>query len=77
MKAALIIPAGGEGKRLGSDIPKQYIRILGKEIIIRSLEPFTEIESIETVIIAAHSNWIDKLSKLCNFYFPQKKNNNC
>ena len=72
MKAALIIPAGGEGKRLGADIPKQYIRLLGKEIIIRTLEPFTEIDCIETIIIAARRNWIDKLSELCHSYFPNK-----
>lgn len=38
-----IIIAGGVGKRMGQDIPKQFITIEGKPIIIYTLESFQQI----------------------------------
>ncbi|WP_413692566.1 2-C-methyl-D-erythritol 4-phosphate cytidylyltransferase [Psychromonas sp. KJ10-2] len=37
---SVVMPAAGIGKRVGSDIPKQYLTILDKTIIEYSLAPF-------------------------------------
>ena len=47
-----VIPAAGAGKRMQSDIPKQYLQISGKPIIEYTLEVFTKHPDIESVIVA-------------------------
>ena len=59
-----VILAGGVGKRMGTDIPKQFIEVLNKPIIIYTLERFEkhpEIDAIEIVCIESHINYIRKL----------------
>lgn len=41
-KIAVIIAAAGSGKRMGSGIPKQYMKILGKTVLTRAVEAFAE-----------------------------------
>ena len=36
----VIILAGGVGTRVGAEIPKQYIKIMGKPIMVYTLEKF-------------------------------------
>jgi len=47
-----IIPSGGVGKRINSSLPKQYIKIKGKELIAYTLEIFQKCESIDKIIVA-------------------------
>ena len=42
MKNIAIIFAGGSGARMGSGLPKQFIEVNGKPIIIHTLEIFEE-----------------------------------
>lgn len=52
-----IIVAAGQGTRLGSDIPKQYLPLGGKPVLAYSLDMFSQIEScahIYIVINPAH-----------------------
>lgn len=51
---ALIIPAGGIGKRLGVETPKQYIEIAGVPIIIRTIKNFEHFDCINVCVVAAH-----------------------
>lgn len=46
--AALIL-AGGSGSRMGSDIPKQYLKLNGVPVIRRTVEAFLRHPSVETV----------------------------
>ena len=68
MKRFVIIPAGGSGKRFGSDTPKQFLKIAGKEIIRYTLEPFLRCEKIDEIIVAVHSNYIDFANKIFEEY---------
>lgn len=47
-----VIPAAGAGKRMQSDVPKQYLQINGKPIIEYTLEVFIKHPDIESVIVA-------------------------
>ena len=40
MKNYVILLAGGVGKRMGTDIPKQFLEVDGKPIIVYSIENF-------------------------------------
>lgn len=60
MNTALVL-AGGTGTRLGSDIPKQYIKVNGKMIIDYCLKTLDESEYIDAIWIVADSLWQDKI----------------
>lgn len=56
--------AGGCGNRMGlKELPKQFLEIDGKPIIIRTLEYFEEHEEISDIYIACIEEWIDYLEK--------------
>ena len=52
-----IILSGGIGSRMGSQIPKQYIEINGKPIIIHTIEKFINNPLIDAIIIAIAPEW--------------------
>lgn len=54
-----VIVAGGKGKRIGGDIPKQYIKLKDKEIIAYTLEAFINIEEISEIILVVPENDIE------------------
>lgn len=52
--------AGGVGRRMGNGgMPKQFMEIGGKPIIITTLEKFCACESVDAVVTAAPSEWVD------------------
>lgn len=52
----LIIPAAGSGKRMQSDIPKPFLKLLGEDILSHTLNAFNGL-SIKNVIIATEEKW--------------------
>lgn len=69
MKNIAVIFAGGIGKRMSQRaLPKQFMKLHGKEIIVHTLEHFQEHESIEGIVIACVEEWISFLEKLLKKY---------
>jgi len=64
MKFYVIIPASGSGVRYGSKLPKQFIRIDGKEIIAYTLQKFDSLKSVDSIVIATQKKYINKLRYL-------------
>ena len=60
MITALII-AGGVGKRMGQDIPKQFITVNGKPIIIYTLESFERHPLVDRVLVVCKTGWEETL----------------
>ena len=56
MKIAMIL-SGGIGARMGSDIPKQYISVRGKMVIIHCLQVFGDHLGIDAIQIVAQEQW--------------------
>lgn len=71
-----IVPAGGRGLRFGADIPKQFIRIGGVPIIIRTIRPFLAVEKIEKIIIGVRGEWFSLLKNLTMEFFPEESAKN-
>ena len=68
-----VIFAGGVGKRMGkTDLPKQFIEICGKPIIIHTLEVFENNKNIDGIIIASKEEWIGYLEDLLKKYNIKK-----
>lgn len=60
MNHAIII-AGGSGSRMGQDIPKQFINVYDKPVIIYTLEGFQKHPEIDSVIAVCIDGWQDML----------------
>ena len=52
MRAAAVIAAGGTGTRMNSGIPKQFLEIAGKPILLHTIERISSVEEIIQVVIA-------------------------
>ena len=63
-----IIFAGGVGARMGSSIPKQFLKIYGKEIIIHTLEKFQYNNNIDYIYVGCVDEYIDYLKELVRKY---------
>lgn len=63
-----LITAGGTGTRMSSSIPKQFIKVNNKPIIIHTLEKFEENNNIDMIIIACLESWISSLKKMLKSY---------
>jgi 2-C-methyl-D-erythritol 4-phosphate cytidylyltransferase len=57
---ALII-AGGSGARMGQDIPKQFINVFDKPVLIYTLEGFQNHPSIDAIEVVCIDGWHDAL----------------
>lgn len=58
-----IVFAGGSGARMGAGLPKQFIEVNGKPIIIHTLDIFEEHPEIDKIYIACKEDYIQKLWK--------------
>lgn len=66
MRAAVIIPAGGSGSRMGLASPKQFHQLLGVPILVRTLQAFDTIAEITAIIVAAPSQSVAFTKELCH-----------
>lgn len=63
MVSALIF-AGGIGQRMKSlDIPKQFLEIEGKPIIVRTMEHFSNHPMVDNIVVVCVENWLDVLNQ--------------
>lgn len=52
MKNYVIVVAGGKGLRMGGDIPKQFLPVKGKPVLMRTLEAFHACDAqLELVLV--------------------------
>ena len=64
----IIIVAGGKGLRMGSDIPKQFLPIGGKPVLMRTLERFREYSADLQIILVLPEAQQDYWHQLCQEY---------
>lgn len=68
MKNYVILLAGGVGKRMQSEIPKQFLEVDGKPIIVYTIENFQRNEQIEKIVVVCVKDWIEHLRNLIQKY---------
>ena len=64
----VIIVAGGKGLRMGSDIPKQFLPIGGKPVLMRTIERFREYSDDLQIILVLPEAQQDYWRELCKEY---------
>jgi len=73
MKLYAVIVAGGSGKRMGSELPKQYLELAGKPVLMRTMERFKAFDkSIELITVLPENQlrfWAE-LQKKYSFDIP-------
>ena len=60
---AAVLPAGGLGKRMGGNIPKQLMVLGGKPVYRYSLETFLSMDEIAEVVMAVPADWKNHFEK--------------
>jgi len=63
-KVYAVILAGGKGLRLGADIPKQFLPLGKIPVILWSIKTFSEIKSIDHIIIVSPEDELERLDNL-------------
>lgn len=64
----VIITAGGIGKRLGSDIPKQFLVLKDKPVLMHTLEAFHQYDAQTELLLTLPADWLDYWRELCEKY---------
>jgi len=68
MRKHIIIVAGGKGLRMGGDIPKQFLPVCGKPVLMRTLEAFHAYDSSMHLVLVLPVNQQDYWKSLCLEY---------
>lgn len=75
MKKCAIIVAGGKGLRFGSELPKQFLLMSGKPVLMHTIDAFHKCDTTFEIIIVLpkeHINFWHELCKKYNFETPHK-----
>jgi len=72
MRVFAVIPAGGKGTRSGFTIPKQYLKINGKELIVYTLEIFQKNRSVDEIIVSTDPFYFKLIEKIKEKYSISK-----
>lgn len=56
-----LLTAAGSGSRMQQEIPKQFIHINNKPVILYTLEAFQTSPLIDEIIVVSLENWTDML----------------
>ena len=59
MKTVALILAGGIGKRMGVSLPKQFLEIKGKPVLVHTLSNFQRNDSVNSIVVVCVSDWIE------------------
>lgn len=54
-----LLTAAGSGTRMHSDVPKQFMHVNGKPLIVHTLEKFQRHPNIDAILVVTIESWID------------------
>lgn len=64
----VIIVAGGKGVRMGGEVPKQFLPVGGRPVLMRTIEAFRAYDSGMQIILVLPSSQQDYWAELCRRY---------
>ena len=68
MTKAIIIVAGGKGLRMGGNVPKQFLVVDGKPILMHTIERFHNFEPTMQLVVVLPKDQHDYWNGLCQQY---------
>ena len=72
MKKVAIIVAGGKGLRMNSEIPKQFLLLHDKPILIHTIEKFINFDDVILVLPKEQTKLWNEICEKYNFTNPHK-----
>ncbi|MEI7542084.1 MAG: 2-C-methyl-D-erythritol 4-phosphate cytidylyltransferase [bacterium] len=72
MKNAVIVVAAGRGKRFKHKLPKQFVKVRGREILALSLDNFEKTALIDAVVLVVSAAYADYARKMTRKYGYKK-----
>ncbi len=72
MSYSIVILSAGKGTRFGSNIPKQYLLLAGKPILVHTLEEVEKVENISEVVVVCDSAYVSTIKDYIRNYNLQK-----
>lgn len=63
-----MILAGGVGSRVGADRPKQFVKVLGKPVLVYTIEIFQNHPDVDVIEVVCHKEWKNYLRDLIEKY---------
>jgi len=63
MRIHALLLAGGDGHRFGAEVPKQFIRLAGESILLRSARTVAA-AGVDRLVVVAHQDWIAETTAL-------------
>ena len=61
-KTIVIVTAGGIGKRMQNEVPKQFIFVNNRPLLLYTLDVFENHPSIDSIVVSCLDGWIDVLN---------------
>lgn len=68
MNYAIILAAGVGQRMRNGGMPKQFLKLMGKPIVIYTLEKFEECEEIDQIIVVCHGSYVEHMESLIRLY---------
>jgi len=65
LKKQVIIVAGGKGERMGSDLPKQFIVVVGKPVLMHTIEKFHSFSDKMKIVLVLPEPYIEYWKSQC------------
>lgn len=75
MKNIALIIAGGSGQRMHQDIPKQFLNVYDKPVIVYTLEAFQKHPNIDAIEVVCIEGWAPILQAYCKQFNITKLEN--
>ncbi len=61
---AAVVPAAGQGERLGKDVPKSLVLLRGRPLVQYPLEVLQQVPEVETIVVAVPPSGVDAVRHL-------------
>jgi len=61
---AVVVAAGGRGARVGTAVPKQFLDLAGRPVLLHTIEGILELESVTEVVIALPAGHLERARRL-------------
>ena len=67
-----LLTAAGTGSRMKMELPKQFLHINGRPVIVHTMEAFQNHPQIDAIIVVTLESWIDTVKAYANEYGIKK-----
>src|SRR5436189_5022148 len=63
MRVHALVLAGGSGDRFGAEMPKQFVRLAGEPILLRSIRAVAG-AGVDQLVVVTHPSWLEETRAL-------------